>query len=172
MHDHDHPVICRYRKHRQLAHQEGGFAAYFPLDVLIVHSSMLTVIIDGECLPCDDFSLGETVCFESLEFIIDCFGRLSLSPRGGESGAIFVGATRSGSSSLRTMIEDSTDEFYTISSREGSSDLPVSQRCITGALPAPITTTPWPEDALATETMTMVPPRALALLPDIGSPLE
>jgi hypothetical protein len=81
--DLDHPVICWYRKHRQLACQEGGFAAYFPLDVLIVHSSTLTVAINGECPSCDDFSLGETVRFESLEFITDCFGFLSLSPRGG-----------------------------------------------------------------------------------------
>jgi hypothetical protein len=70
------------------------------------------------------------------------------------------------------MIEDSTDEFYMISSGEGSFDLPVSQRRITGALPAPISTTPWPKDAPATETMTMVPPRALALLSDTGSPPE
>jgi hypothetical protein len=39
----------------------------------MVHASMLTVAIDGECLTWDGFSLGESVLFGSLEFIVDCF---------------------------------------------------------------------------------------------------
>jgi hypothetical protein len=108
----------------------------------MVHSSMQVVATDGECLTCGGFSLDETIHFGSLVFIIDCFGGLSLSPRGGgDLGAIFVGMTRSGSSSLWAMIEDSPDEFYTASSREGSFGLVVSRRLYMRASPAPIATT-------------------------------
>jgi hypothetical protein len=105
---------------------------------------------DGERLMCGGFSLSETIHFGSLEFIADCFSGLSLSPKGSNSGAIFVGTTRSGSPSLWSMIENSADEFYMASSGEGSFGLPVSRRHSTGALPAPIATTPWPEGAPAT----------------------
>jgi hypothetical protein len=94
----------------------------------MIHSSMLVIATDRECLTCIGFSLSETVHFGSLEFIIDCFGCLSLSPKGGgggESGAIFMGTTRSGSSSLWDMIKNSLDGFYMASSGEGSFGLPV-----------------------------------------------
>jgi hypothetical protein len=81
MHDLDNPVICQCRKHQQLVHQEGEFAAWFPLNVQMVYSSMLTIATDGERLTCGGFSLKETICFGSLEFIADCFGVLSLSSR-------------------------------------------------------------------------------------------
>jgi hypothetical protein len=61
------------------------------------------------------------------------------------------------------MIEDSTEGFYTASSREGGSGLPSSRRLGTGAPSTPITSTTWLEDALATQAMTTVPPWALAL---------
>jgi hypothetical protein len=60
-------------------HQEEGFVTCFPLDVLMVHSSMLIVATDGERLTCGGFSLGEIVRFGSLKFIADCFGGLTLS---------------------------------------------------------------------------------------------
>jgi hypothetical protein len=41
------------------------------------------------------------------------------------------------------MIEDSTEEFYRTSSGEGGSGFPTFQRHGTGALSAPIATTPW-----------------------------
>jgi hypothetical protein len=44
---------------------------------------VLIIAIGGECLLCDGFSLGETICFGSLEFIADRFGGLILSPMGG-----------------------------------------------------------------------------------------
>jgi hypothetical protein len=47
----------------------------------MVPSSMITVAVDCECLSHDGFSLGETIHFGSLEFIANCFGGLSLSPR-------------------------------------------------------------------------------------------
>jgi hypothetical protein len=57
------------------------FAVCFPLNVPMVHSSTLVVATNGEHLTCGGFSLGETICFGILEFVINCFGSLSLSPR-------------------------------------------------------------------------------------------
>jgi hypothetical protein len=153
-------------------HQEGEFVAYFPLDIPMVHSSMLVIATDGEHLTCGGFSLSETVCFGSLEFITDCFGSLSLFSKGSNSGAIFVGSTRSGSPSPWAMIEDFTKEFYMASSGEGGSNLPLSQRHYTGALPAPVATTPWLEKIPATQAMMIVSPRALAPWPDTDLPLS
>jgi hypothetical protein len=48
----------------------------------MVHSSTLVVATDGERLTCGAFSLIKTIHFGSLKFIADCFGGLSLSPRG------------------------------------------------------------------------------------------
>jgi hypothetical protein len=121
----------------------------------MVHSSALVISIDGECLMCGGFSLNEIVRFESLEFIVDYFGGLSLSPSGNDSGTTFMGSTRSESSLLWAMIEDSTEEFYMASSEEGGSSLPSSRRHGTGAPPGPIATTPWLEDAPATQVMTV-----------------
>jgi hypothetical protein len=63
----------------------------------MVHSSKLTVTAEGEHLTYSGFSLGETVHFGSLEFITDYFNCLSHSPKGSNSGTIFVGLTHSGS---------------------------------------------------------------------------
>jgi hypothetical protein len=82
----------------------------------MVHSSTLSITTDGEHPTCGGFSLGETVHFGSLEFIADYFDSLSLSAKGSDSGAIFMGTTHSGSQSLWAMIEDSIDKFYTASS--------------------------------------------------------
>jgi hypothetical protein len=46
------------------------------------------------------------------------------------------------------MIEDSTEEFLTASSGEGSFSLPSPKRHGTGASLAPFTTTPWLKDIL------------------------
>jgi hypothetical protein len=84
----------------------------------MVHTSTLAVTTDVECLTCSGFSLSETVRFGSLEFIADYFGGLSLSPKGSNLGAVFMGTTHSGSPSLWAMIKDSTVEFYTASGRD------------------------------------------------------
>jgi hypothetical protein len=66
--------------------------------------------------------------------------------------------TRNRLPSLCTILEDSTDEFYMTSSREGISGLPISKRNSMGTPPAPIATTPWSEDTLTPQTMMIVPP--------------
>jgi hypothetical protein len=120
------PIIYRCRKHRQLVHQEGRFLACFPPNVLMVHSSMLVITTDGELLTCGGFTLSETINFESLEFIADSFSSLNHSPKGSDLGIIFMGTARSRSPSLCLILEDSTNEFNTTSSREGSSYFPVT----------------------------------------------
>jgi hypothetical protein len=134
----------------------------------MVHSSTLTITADGEHLTYGGFSLGKTICFGSLEFIADCFDRLSLSPK----GVVFAGMTRSGSPSLCTILKDSTDEFYMASSRNGSSGLPLPRWHSMGIPPAPIATTPWPKDAPTPQTMTTIPSWTVASQPDTGLPLE
>jgi hypothetical protein len=91
------------------------------------------------------------------------FSNLSLSPRRSDSGTAFMGTTHSGPLSHQwVMIEDSTEEFHTASSRGGDFDLPSPRRFGVGALPAPITTPPWQEDASAIQSMMTVQPQALA----------
>jgi hypothetical protein len=63
----------------------------------MVPSTALAVSPDDERLTCGGFSLGKTIRFWSLQFIADCFGGLSLSPRRNDSDADFMGSTRNGS---------------------------------------------------------------------------
>jgi hypothetical protein len=58
------------------------------------------------------------------------------------------------------------------SSGEGGSDLPSPRRCGTGASPAPVTTTPWMENASATQAMMMVPLRTVATRLDTDLPFK
>jgi hypothetical protein len=125
------------------------------------HSSTLVVTTDGEHLTSGGFSLSKIVHFGSLEFITDCFGSLSLSPKGNDSGVIFGEMARSGSPSLCTILDDSTDELYTTSSGEGGSGLPASRKHSMGTPHAPIMTTPRPEDAPTPQTMMTVPPQTI-----------
>jgi hypothetical protein len=128
----------------------------FPLNISMVHSSILVITTDSKHLTYGVFSLGETVHFESLEFIADCFDNMSLSTKGSESSAVFIGTTSSGSPPLCTILKGSTNEFYTASSGEGSSGLPISRRRSMGTPPAPIATAPWSKDAPTPQTMMTV----------------
>jgi hypothetical protein len=131
----------------------------------MVPSSAIAIGGDGEHLTCDGFSLGETVHLGNFEFIADYFGGLSLSHRRGDEGTTIMGSTRSGASTpWRAMIEDSAEGLLTASSGEGSFGLPSSRRCSAGrgAL-ALIATSPWMENAPATQATMTVPPRTVAL---------
>jgi hypothetical protein len=133
---------------------------------------MLAITTDGKHLTCGGFSLGETVCFGSLDFIADYFSSLNLSPKGSDSGTIFMGMVHSGSPSLHTILEDSADEFYSTSSGEGSSGFPICRRHSMGTLPTPLTTTPRPEDASTPQTMATNLPWTIVLWPDTELPFE
>jgi hypothetical protein len=130
----------------------------------MVPSSTIIVAADGECLTCSGFSLGETVCLRNIEFITDYISGLSLSPKMGDKGTIFMGSTRSRASTpWQAMIEDTAMEFFTVSSGERSFVLPSPRRRGVGASLTPTTTTPWMENALATQAMMTVPPRIATL---------
>jgi hypothetical protein len=90
----------------------------------MVPSSTFAITTNGEHLSCGGFSLGETICFGSLEFITNCFSGLSLSPRRDGSDAAIMGSTCNGPPSPpRAMIGDSTDKFHTASDGEKGTDL-------------------------------------------------
>jgi hypothetical protein len=82
MHNLDHPVFCQSRKHRQLVSQELGFAVCLPLDIPMVYSPKLTFITNHKNTTSIGLALGETIYFGSMEFTIDRFSRLSISPKG------------------------------------------------------------------------------------------
>jgi hypothetical protein len=58
------------------------------------------------------------------------------------------------------------------STGEGGFGLPSPRRHVTGAPPAPVTTTPWMENALANQAMMMAPAQTAALWSDTGLPFE
>jgi hypothetical protein len=68
---------------------------------------------------------------------------------------------------LCAILEDTINEFYMASSREGSSGLPLPWRHSMGTPHGPIATTPWPEDALTTQTLTIIPPQTVTSWRDI-----
>jgi hypothetical protein len=77
---------------------KGDLQRATPLVIPMVPSSSIAITADGEHLACGGFSLGKPVRLGNFEFIANYFDGLSLSPRGGNKGAIFVGSTCSGAS--------------------------------------------------------------------------
>jgi hypothetical protein len=59
-----------------------------------------------------------------------------------------------------------------VSSGEEGFDLPSPRRRGTGAPPAPVSTTPWTNNVLATQVMMTVPPRIVAPQLDTDLPFE
>jgi hypothetical protein len=118
----------------------------FPQAIPMVPSSLIAIATNGEHVTCGGFSQGEPVHLENFEFIVDYFGGLSLSPRGSNEGAIFVGSTCSGASTPpRATIEDSTEEYLKALSGEGGIEHLSPRRRSTGALLAPTSTMTWKE---------------------------
>jgi hypothetical protein len=171
--DLDHLVFVSTENTDNWHARKGDLKRDFPLDVPIVPSSVSTIASDSECLMCSGFSLGESILLGSFKFIVNYFGGLSLSPRWGDSGAAFMGSTRSWTPPPRwAMIEDSIEEFLMAWSGEGAFGLPSPWWCSIGAPPAPVTTTPWMEDAPTSQAMMTVPPWMVVPWPDTGLPFE
>jgi hypothetical protein len=142
-------------------------------DVTMVPSSVITIVADGQLLTCSGFFLSETIHLGSFKFISNYFGGLGLSPRRGDSSAAFMGSTHSGTPSpWWAMIEDSIKEFLIASSGEGGSALFSPRRCGTGPSSAPITTTPWMENAPGAQAMMMLPQQMAAPRSDNNLPSE
>jgi hypothetical protein len=130
-----------------------------PLDVLMVPSSSITIAADGECLTCGGFSLSKTIHFGSLEFLIDRLGGMSLSPMGDGSDVVAMGSAHGGPLLPQwTMMGDSAEGFSTAPVGEGRTDLPSPRRHDTRAMPASTTTIPRPENPLANQATTTIPP--------------
>jgi hypothetical protein len=150
-------VICRCRTHQHLARQEGGFVACFPLNVLMVHSPKPVVTTDGNHQTDDGFTMVKSIHFGSLEFVADRFGVLSLFPEGNDLDVAFVEMVHSGSPSLHTILEESTNEDNITSSGGGSSAFLISQGCNVVTPTVPVTTTPPSEGTSAPLTIPTVP---------------
>jgi hypothetical protein len=138
MHDLDHPISCRCKNADSWQAKKGDLQRVFPLYVLMVPSSALTVAADGDPLMCGGFSLSEPICLGRFKFIADYFGGSSLSPRRGDSDPAFMGKTHNGTLSTRwAMIEDSTEEFLMVSSGRGASASPPTGGATRGLRPLP-----------------------------------
>jgi hypothetical protein len=139
--------------------EKGNLERAFPLDIIMIPSSVPAVAGDGERLLCGLFSLGKTFRFRSLEFITGCFSGLSRSPMGNGSDATNMGSTHGRpSSSLWAMTGDSTKEFHTASDGEGRIDLPSPRRHDTGGFNHPTTTILWLETTPTAQSMTTILP--------------
>jgi hypothetical protein len=153
--------------------RKGDLQRAFPLNILMVHSSALAISAEGEHLTCSGFSLDETVCLGSFEFIADYYGTLSLSPRRNDPSASFIVSIRNAPLSLcLAMIEDSNEEFHAASSGEAGSNLPSHRRHDTRAPPTPIMIQPRLVDNPATLDVATIPPWLLASRPDTSHPFE
>jgi hypothetical protein len=101
--------------------KKGDLQHATPLDVPMVPSSSIVITTDGEHLACGGFSLSDPVHLGNFQFITNYISGPSLSPMRGNEGTIVVGSTHSEASTpQRATIEDSTEEFFTVSSEEGS----------------------------------------------------
>jgi hypothetical protein len=76
----------------------------------MVYSLKLTFIANGNNLIGVGLIPGDTICFGSLHFTADHFDHLSLSPKGNDSGVVFIGMMHNGSPSLHTVREESSNE--------------------------------------------------------------
>jgi hypothetical protein len=164
--DLDHHVLAGEENTDKWHARKRDLQYTFPMDVPMVPSLTLIITADGEFFLLCDFSLSETIRYGRLEFIADCFGGLSLSPRRDSSDAATMGSTRSRPPSpLQAMTRDSTKELHTASDRDGGLNVPSPRRHDIGASLTPAITMSWPENTPTTQSMMMIPPRSDTDLP-------
>jgi hypothetical protein len=153
--------------------RNGDLHRAFPLDILVVPSSALTVAANGELLSCGGFSLSKTIHFGSLEFIAHHFGGLSLSPLGDGSGIVVMGPAHGGPPlTSQTMVGDSTEGFPMAPNGEWRTDLPSPRRHVMEAPPASTTTILWPENPPTDQATTTILPRQETPQSDANPPLK
>jgi hypothetical protein len=134
----------------------------------MVYSPKFTFIANGNNPAGIGLAPSKMIYFGSLEFTANRFGNLSLSPEGEDSGAIFIGIVHSGSPSLHTVLEESSDESDAALGRGGSLGFPGPQGCNVVTPTIPIATTPPPENTLTLLTIVMVQLQTATLQPGIG----
>jgi hypothetical protein len=138
----------------------------------MVYSLKLTFVANGNNPTDVGLAPGKKIYFESLEFIIDRFDRLILSPEGEDSDAVFVGMVHNGWPSLYNTLKEFSDEGNTTSSEVESSGLPVTRGCNVVTPIIPITTILPPENTPALLTVptvlmwTAAPQPGTGLLPE------
>jgi hypothetical protein len=137
----------------------------------MVTSLKLSFVANGNNSTDVGLTLGKTIHFGSLEFTTDLLVRLCLSPEEGDLSAIFVRMVHSGSSSLCTTLEDSSDDGATlgVGGSFGSPD-PWGCNVVTPTIPIAATLTPENTPALPAVPTAMVqtdaPQPGMELLPD------
>jgi hypothetical protein len=104
--------------------EKGDLQRVFSLDVPMVPSPKLSFVANGNNPTGVSLAPGSTIHFDSLEFTADRLGRLSLSPKEWDSCAIFVGMVHIGSPSLRTTLDESSNEDGATSGIEETSGSP------------------------------------------------
>jgi hypothetical protein len=143
-HDLDHPVLAGVENTDSWHARKGELQRAFPLDVLMIPSPKLSFVANINNPTGASLAPGSTIHFGSLEFTVDRLSRLSLSPQEGDSSAIFIGMVHSGTPSLHTTLEETSDEDGATSGARGSSGSPDPRRCNVVTPTDPITTTPLP----------------------------
>jgi hypothetical protein len=109
-----------------LVRQEGGFAAWFLLDIPMVHLPQCAIRIDGSNLFGNELTWGETVHFRKLEFNAIYVINLIFSPEGNDSNVVFVGIAHSGLHSRHAILKESASQDDSGSSDRESSGFPIS----------------------------------------------
>jgi hypothetical protein len=69
--DLDHPVLDSVENTDNWSARNGDLQRTFPLEVLMVPLSAITVAANSERLTCGGFSLGEPIRLENFLFIVD-----------------------------------------------------------------------------------------------------
>jgi hypothetical protein len=122
--DLDHPILVGAENTDSWCTRKRDLQHTFSLDILIVTSPKVSFVTNGINLTGAGLAPGETIQFSYLEFTADRLGHLSLYPKERDSAAIFIGVVHSGSPSLHTTLEDSSDKDGAASSTVGSSRSP------------------------------------------------
>jgi hypothetical protein len=114
----------------------------------------------------------EAIRFKDLEFMVNHFNNLSLSPEGDDSDAVVGSMARSGSPSLHAILKELPSEDDSALSEGESSSFPVTRACSTVTSAIPIATMPPPKETPVFQTILAVPQRTAISRPDIGPLLE